>query len=323
MGTLDGQPQRVLITGGAGFIGSALARAYLAQGSAVTVVDSLVTGKREWVPAGSHFYQMEVGDAGLERVFSEEGPFDVVSHHAALKDVRKAMLDPRADADANILGTLNVLRCAADAGVGRFMYPSSAAIYGEAPRPTPETAAINPISPYGISKAACELYCRYFALNRGLPVVALRYSTVYGPAAAEESEAGVITIFARRMLQGRRPVIYGDGEQTRDFVHVDDVVRANLLAASAAPRPWAAYNVATGVETALNEVYAILARHTGFATPADYQGRKPGEILRNAQDPSLLRAELGWTPSHTLAHGLAQVVAAYQAEAGRLAMAAW
>jgi UDP-glucose 4-epimerase len=310
---------RVLITGGAGFIGSTLARAYLERGDTVVVVDNLVTGRSDWLPAGVRFHCLGVGDPRLEGIFEEDGPFDVVSHHAALKDVRKALLDPAPDAQANILGTLNLLRCAAEHGCGRLIYASSAAVYGDAEvRPTPESAPADPISPYGISKTACEHYLSFFAHNRGLPAVALRYGTVYGPAAAEESEAGVITIFARRMLAGRRPVVFGDGEQTRDFVHVDDVVRANLLATSA-PVPWAVYNVATGVETSLNTLYRILAAQTGFGGPAEFLDRKPGEVRFNVQDPSRIARDLGWTAQVPLHEGLAGVVEAYRAGHGAVA----
>jgi UDP-glucose 4-epimerase len=306
---------RVLITGGAGFIGSALAQAHLRRGDEVVVVDSLATGRREWVPAGARFYHLDVRDQRLQDVFDRDGPFDLVSHHAALKDVRKALIDPRGDADANILGTLNVLRCAAASGSGRLIYASSAAVYGDASvLPTPETAPYAPISPYGISKMAAEAYCAYFARARALPCVALRYGSVYGPAAAEETEAGVITIFARRMLAGRRPVIYGDGEQTRDLVYIDDVVQANLLAIERAPRPWAVYNVATGVETSINDVYRILAACAGFADPPEYQPPKPGEVRRNAQDAGLIYRELGWSPQVAVREGLASVVNAYLAE---------
>ncbi|HEU5316562.1 MAG TPA: NAD-dependent epimerase/dehydratase family protein [Chloroflexota bacterium] len=306
---------RVLVTGGAGFIGSALTRALLARGDEVTVVDNLVTGRREWVPEGARFHCESIGDRQLERVFEDDGPFDRVFHHAALKDVRKALIDPGPDAEANILGTLNVLRCAAEHGTGRIVFPSSAAVYGDAPvRPTPESAATAPISPYGISKLACEHYLSFFAHNRALPAVALRYSTVYGPAAAEESEAGVITIFTRRMLAGRRPVVFGDGEQTRDFVHVDDVVEATLLAAEQVREPWAVYNVCTGVETSLNDLYRALAGETGFGQAAEYLDRKAGEVLRNAQDPSLLAQDLGWRARLNLRDGLRRVVAAYREE---------
>jgi UDP-glucose 4-epimerase len=304
---------RVLVTGGAGFIGSLIARAYLDRGADVTIVDNLVAGKREWVPDGATFHCLSIGDPHLERIFQEHGPFDLVSHHAALKDVRKSLMDPSADAQANIIGTLNVLRCAAEHGAARLIFSSSAAIYGDArTRPTPENEPGDPISPMGIAKYSCEHYIRFFAVTRGLPVVVLRYSTVYGPNAAEETEGGVTTIFIRRMLEGRRPQVFGDGEQTRDFIHVHDIVAANLLVAERETRPWAVYNVSTGIETSLNELYGLLKVNTGYSDPPEYLDRKPGEVLRNAQDASLIQRELGWRAAIALKDGLRQVVAAYR-----------
>jgi UDP-glucose 4-epimerase len=297
---------RVLITGGAGFIGSALARAHLQRGDEVTVVDNLVTGRRELVPEGARFQLLDIAAAELEGVFAAGGPFDVVSHHAALKDVRRALVDPKPDAEANIVGTLNVLRIAAAHDTGRFVFPSSAAIYGDpATFPTPETAPFAPISPYGISKAAAELYCAFFAHVHGLPTVALRYSTVYGPSASEESEAGSITIFARRLLGGRRPTIFGDGQQTRDFIYVDDVVRANLLAVERAPRPWAVYNVATGQEWTIAEVVRRLAAAAGTDLTPEYAPARPGEVRKNVLDAGLFREATGWAPQVSLDEGLA------------------
>jgi UDP-glucose 4-epimerase len=306
---------RVLITGGAGFIGSALARAHLQRGDEVTVVDNLVAGRRELVPEGARFQRLDIAAPELEDVFAAGGPFDVVSHHAALKDVRRALVDPKPDAEANIVGTLNVLRLAAAHGTGRFVFPSSAAIYGDPTAfPTPETAPIAPISPYGISKAAAELYCAFFARTIGLPAVALRYSTVYGPKASEESEAGSITIFARRLLRGERPTIYGDGQQSRDFVYVDDVVRANLLAVDRAPRPWAAYNVATGHEITITDVVHRLAAAVGTDLTPEYAPAKAGEVRRNVQDAGQIREAIGWAPQVSIDEGLAQVARAYRVE---------
>ena len=302
---------RVLITGGAGFIGSALARAHLQRGDEVTVVDNLVTGRRELVPEGARFQRLDIASAELEGVFAAGGPFDVVSHHAALKDVRRALVDPKPDAEANIVGTLNVLRIAAAHDTGRFVFPSSAAIYGDpATFPTPETAPIDPISPYGISKAAAEFYCAFFARVHGLPAVALRYSTVYGPSASEESEAGSITIFARRLLGGRRPTIFGDGQQTRDFIYVDDVVRANLLAVERVPRPWAAYNVGTGQEWTIAEVVRRLAAAAGTDLTPEYAPARPGEVRKNVLDAGLFREATGWAPHVSLDEGLALVARA-------------
>ena len=309
------QPRQILITGGAGFIGSAIARAYLSAGAGVTVVDNLSNGRREWVPEGARLVVCDIRDRALEDVFHEHEPFDVVSHHAALKDVRKALIDPSSDAAVNIVGTLNLLRCAAAHRTGRFMFASSAAVYGDPEVfPTTEDAPVAPISPYGIAKATGEAYSRFFALNRGLPVVALRYSTVYGPAAAEESEAGVITIFAKRMLSGRRPVIFGDGEQTRDLVHVDDVVAANILAAERAPVPWAVYNVATGVETSVRQMYHLVASGAEFGEEPVWEAPKAGEVRRNVLDASRFRGDIGWTPRHELETGLRRVLEAYRRE---------
>jgi UDP-glucose 4-epimerase len=258
-------------------------------------------------------HRLDVGSPDLATVFAAAGPFDVVSHHAALKDVRRALVDPQPDATANIIGTLNVLRLAAEQGAGRFVFPSSAAIYGDPDVfPTPESAPIAPISPYGISKAAAELYCAFFARTRGLPAVALRYSTVYGPSASEESEAGSITIFTRRALSGRPPVIFGDGGQTRDFIYVEDVVRANLRVVDRPPAQWAAYNVATGVESTINEVCRRLATLAGSDAGPEHAPARPGEVRRNVLDAGLIRRELGWTAGVPLDEGLARVVDAHR-----------
>jgi UDP-glucose 4-epimerase len=306
---------RILITGGAGFIGSALARAHVERGDEVTVADSLVTGQRDLVPEGARFVLLDVGTPGLDTLFRERGPFDVVSHHAALKDVRRALVDPQPDAEANIVGTLNVLRVAREHGTGRFIFPSSAAIYGDpAVFPTAETAPIAPISPYGISKAAAELYCAFFARAHGLPTVALRYSTVYGPRASEESEAGSITTFTRRVVAGEAPTIFGDGEQSRDFIYIDDVVQANLAVLDRAPRPWAVYNVSTGVEVTINEVCRLLGAAAGAARPPEYRPARAGEVRRNVQDSALLRRETGWLAQVSLPEGLERMVAAFSGE---------
>lgn len=303
---------RILITGGAGFIGSLVGRAYLDRGDHVVIVDSLVTGTASQVPVGATFIEQDIRDPDLVRTVTEHGPFDVVSHHAALKDVRKALVDPRADADVNILGMINILRAAADGGVGRLVFASSAAVYGDATIfPTPEGVDCVPISPYGISKMTGELYGRYFAFNRNLPVIALRYGTVYGTFTPEASEAGVITIFTRRLLSGDFPVIYGDGLQTRDFVNVEDIVRANILVGDAPMEsPWAVYNVSTGVETSVRDLAGSLITLAGAACAPRFEGAKAGEIRRNLQDASRIREAVGWVPQIQINQGLATVVEA-------------
>ncbi|MSQ43814.1 MAG: NAD-dependent epimerase/dehydratase family protein [Chloroflexi bacterium] len=303
---------RILLTGGAGFIGSLIAQAYRNRGDHVVIVDSLVTGTATQVPVGATFIEQDIRDPDLVRTVIDHGPFDLVSHHAALKDVRKALLDPRADADANILGMINVLRAAAEGGAGRLVFASSAAVYGDAAVfPTPEAVECIPISPYGISKMTGELYGRYFALNRDLPVIALRYGTVYGTFTPAASEAGVITIFTRRLLSGEVPVIYGDGLQTRDFVNVEDIVRANILVGAAPMQsPWAVYNVSTGTETSVRDLARTLISLAGATCTPRYEAAKAGEIRRNVQDASRLREAVGWAPEIQLDQGLAAVVEA-------------
>ena len=303
---------RILITGGAGFIGSLIAQAYRDRGDHVVIVDSLVTGTATQVPVGTTFIEQDIRDPDLVRTVTGHGPFDVVSHHAALKDVRKALLDPRADADVNILGMINVLRAAAEGGAGRLVVASSAAVYGDATVfPTPEGVECMPMSPYGISKMTGELYGRYFAQSRNLPVIALRYGTVYGTFTPEASEAGVITIFTRRLLSGDVPVIYGDGVQTRDFINVRDIVRANILVGDAPMEsPWAVYNVSTGIETSVNDLAGTLISLTGARCTPRYEGAKAGEVRRNVQDASRLREAVGWAPEIPIAQGLAAVVEA-------------
>ena len=304
---------RVLITGGAGFIGGALARAYLARGDSVSIVDSLCGGRREHVPRDADLHHTDITNgAALERVFDSSGPFDLVSHHAALKNVRTALARPAEDAHVNIVGTLNVLQCAARSGAGRFVFASSAAVYGHAANiPTRESEPLGPCSPYGIAKAAAEAYCRHFSQGRGLRTVVLRYSSVYGPAATEESEAGVITIFARRLLAGQPPTIYGDGEQTRDFVHVDDVVRANLAAGDTPLPLWSVYNVGTGVETSVRSLCAQLSGAIGTDLAPLHAAAKHGEVLRNAQSIDLIQQDLGWSPRVLLIEGLSRLLGEY------------
>ena len=309
---------RVLITGGAGFIGGTLARAHRDRGDHVVVLDSLVTGVASQVPDGVELVQADIRDANLPTFIRSHGPFDLVSHHAALKDVRLALLDPRADADVNVLGTLNVVRAAADAEVGRLTFASSAAVYGDPPSfPTAEDAPIVPISPYGIGKYAGELYGRYFAHARGLPVTAFRYGTVFGTHTPEASEAGVIAIFARRIVAGEGVVIYGDGLQTRDFVHVDDIVRANLAVADApAPEPFAAYNVATGVETSVVDLASHMGALVERPLVVSHEPAKAGEVRRNRMDATRLHAATGWSPRVDMQSGLEAVIGAARERLG-------
>ncbi|MDK2880279.1 MAG: UDP-glucose 4-epimerase [Clostridia bacterium] len=308
---------RILVTGGAGFIGSHVVDGLLEAGHEVAVVDDLSTGKRENVNPEAAFFRMDVCDPELERVF-REGRFDYVNHHAAQIDVRRSVADPAADARTNILGLLNVLELCRRYGVKGVVFASSGGVvYGE-PRkfPVSEKHPKGPLSPYGVSKLTSEFYLAYYAEVHGLPYVALRYGNVYGPRQDPHGEAGVVAIFGLKMLEGASPVIYGDGEQLRDYVYVGDVVRANLLALRYLSEGRAkcgsggcaindfAFNVGTGVGTSVNRLFALLKELTGFAGEPGYGPERPGELRRIWLDPARARAELGWEPEVELREGL-------------------
>lgn len=309
------------MTGGAGFIGSHVADAYLARGDDVWVVDDLSTGRRENVPAGAHFVEMDICDPALAALFGEVG-FALVNHHAAQIDVRASVADPVRDARVNTLGLLNVLEAARATGVRRVIYVSSGGVvYGEAlERPTPETAAKLPLSPYGVSKLAGEHYLFYYRRVHGLEYVALRYANVYGPRQDLRGEAGVVAIFCERLLRGEALTIYGDGEQTRDYVYVADVAAANLLASELPlPEPQTldacALNVGTGVETTVNELAGLLESLAGRRPGRRHAPERSGELRHSALRIERLRA-LGWAPRTALEEGLRRTFEA-AAEKGR------
>ncbi|MEX1183154.1 MAG: NAD-dependent epimerase/dehydratase family protein [Gemmatimonadota bacterium] len=303
---------RILVTGGAGFIGSHIADAYLRAGWRVWIVDDLSNGRARNVPEGASFTQLDIRDARLADVFAEAGGFDIVSHHAAQVDVRVSVADPRRDASINIDGFLNVAECAVTHGCGRFMYVSSGGVvYGEPDRrPTPESAPKRPLSPYGVSKLAGEQYLHYYANQRGFEYAAVRYSNVYGPRQDPHGEAGVVAIFSTRVGSGTPLTVFGDGEQTRDYVFVGDVVSANVtIAAAALPAPDTldarAFNVGTSVETSVNELAATMMRAAGREVEVRHEAPRIGELLRSSLDASRLRG-LGWAPAVTLHEGLEQ-----------------
>ncbi|MGD8277738.1 MAG: NAD-dependent epimerase/dehydratase family protein [Gemmatimonadota bacterium] len=306
---------KVLLTGGAGFIGGHVAEAFLARGDEVWIVDDLSTGRRGNVPAGAEFRRMDIRDEALRELFREVGGFDLVSHHAAQIDVRVSVAHPRRDAGINIDGFLNVLELVARHRTGRFIFVSSGGVvYGEPDMiPTPETAPKLPLSPYGVSKLAAEFYLHYYHRVHGLDYVALRYSNVYGPRQDPHGEAGVVAIFSQKILAGEPLTIYGDGEQTRDYVYVGDVARANL-AASDAKLPQAsslddrAFNVATGRETSVNELAAALQRVAGREVELKRADARPGELERSCLDTARLEST-GWTAATPLADGLAKTFA--------------
>jgi UDP-glucose 4-epimerase len=306
---------KVLLTGGAGFIGGHVAEAYLARGDQVWIVDDLSTGRRGNVPAGAEFRRMDIRDEALRELFREVGGFDLVSHHAAQIDVRVSVAEPRRDAGINIDGFLNVLDLSARHRTGRFIFVSSGGVvYGEPDViPTPETAPKLPLSPYGVSKLAAEFYLHYYHRVHGLDYVALRYSNVYGPRQDPHGEAGVVAIFSQKILAGEPLTIYGDGEQTRDYVFVGDVARANIAVAGATLPPASglddrAFNVGTGLETSVNALAAELQAVAGREVALGRADARPGELQRSCLDTSRLTTT-GWTAATPLAEGLAKTFA--------------
>jgi UDP-glucose 4-epimerase len=302
-------PRRVLVTGGAGFIGSHVAEGHLARGDRVWIVDDLSSGRRENVPEGAAFHEMSIEDPSLRDLFQEVG-FELVSHHAAQIDVRLSVEDPLRDAGVNVSGLLNVLEAAKGTGTRRVVYISSGGVvYGEPEvRPTPETAPKLPLSPYGVSKLAGEHYLHYYRVVHGLDYVALRYSNVYGPRQDPHGEAGVVAIFCDRLLSGQEIQIFGDGEQTRDYVYVKDVVQANLRAAELdlpvdGGLDERAFNVATGMGTSVNRLADLLESVSGLRTARSFRSPRKGELRHSTLDPSRFSAR-GWSPRHSLKDGL-------------------
>ena len=308
--TLQRRPERILVTGGAGFIGSHVADLFLSEGCNVTVLDDLSTGRRERVPSSATFVEMALEDTRLDDVFGE-GRFDTVSHHAAQIDVRLSVDDPLRDARTNVMGLLNVLEGARRHGTTRFIYVSSGGVvYGE-PQviPTPEGHAKLPLSPYGIGKLAGEQYLLYYATIHGLEYAALRYSNVYGPRQNPHGEAGVVAIFGNRILSDEPITIFGDGEQERDYVYVGDICDANWCAATVALPPprdldARAWNIGTGRGTSVNELADLLMRIAGRDVERLTAPERPGEVARSVLECSRAAAELGWRAETALEQGL-------------------
>src|SRR5215217_6862952 len=253
---------RVLLSGGAGFIGSHVAEALLGRHHEVAIVDDLSSGKRENVPEGVHFYEADIR-SGCAEIFEDFGP-EVLCHQAAQMDVRRSVREPDFDADVNVLGTICLLQACVEYGVGKVVFASTGgAVYGEQQRfPATEHHPQYPLSPYGVSKLACERYLYYYLAQYGLPYVALRYSNVFGPRQDPHGEAGVVAIFSANLAEGRTSTINGTGEQTRDYVFVDDVARANVLALEK-DVPSEAYNISTAIETSVNRLYEVLLEASG------------------------------------------------------------
>jgi UDP-glucose 4-epimerase len=307
---------KVLVTGGAGFIGSHVVDAYLAAGHEVLVVDNLCTGKRENLNPKARFHELDILDPKTAELIRAERP-DVLNHHAAQMDVRRSVADPLFDARTNILGTITLLEAARQAGVRKVLFVSSGgAAYGEQETfPAPETHPTWPVSPYGVSKRSGELYCHFFQVEYRMPFVAFRYANVYGPRQDPHGEAGVVAIFSGRMLRGEPVTVNGDGKQTRDYVYVGDVARMSLLALERdATGP---VNIGTGRETDVNELAATLLEVSGSRSEVRHGPAKGGEQRRSVVDIRRAAEVFGWRPEVSLRDGLARTVEFFRARAAR------
>jgi len=308
---------KILVTGGAGFIGSHVVDTFVAAGHSVAVVDNLSTGSRTWLNPKASLHVVDLRSARLYEVFAAERP-EAVAHLAAQAAVGRSVVDPAFDASVNIGGALNLLDCCRRFGVRRMIYSSSGgAGYGDTDViPTPEEHASRPASPYGITKVAVELYVEALGPLWGMQGISLRYANIYGPRQNPQGEAGVIAIFCHRLLSRARMVINGDGGQTRDFVHVEDVARANLLALEhhdvTGP-----VNIGTGVETSVTEIADALRAAAGSATMPEYAPARPGEQRRSCLDPGRAARLLGWQPRVALKDGLAATYEFFRQEVTR------
>jgi len=305
---------KILVTGGAGFIGSHVVDAFVAAGHRVAVVDDLSTGKRARVHREAKLHVMDLRSDRLAEVFEAEQP-EVVAHLAAQAAVPRSVSDPAFDASVNVLGGINLLNCCRRFGVRRIIYSSSGgAGYGDTDvLPTPEDHPTRPASPYGITKVTMEMYVSAWGPLFGVSGISLRYANVYGPRQDPEGEAGVVAIFSQRLLKGQTPIINGDGEQTRDYVYVEDVAAANLRALER-PEVVGCVNVGTGIETSVNELHRALTRAAGLEVAAQHGPAKPGEQRRSCLSPALAKQRLGWAPSVPLRDGLARTLDFFKRE---------
>jgi UDP-glucose 4-epimerase len=312
---------RVLVTGGAGFIGSHIAEAYLREGWEVEVLDDLSRGHEGNVPKGARLVRADIRSPEAKHTVAT-GRFDVLNHHAAQIDVRVSVDRPAFDSEINIVGLVNLLEGAGDGGVKRVIFASSGGVvYGDPEKiPTPETAAKSPVSPYGVSKLAGEYYLRALAALRQFEGIAMRYANVFGPRQDPKSEAGVVSIFVSRLLAGQPLIVFGDGRQTRDYVFVKDVARANVLA-SGIPAPRGdidapAFNIATSIQRSVLEVADSVGEVMGRTKPTiEFAPPRPGELLRSALDVGKAKRVLGWTPQHKFEDGLRELVDWFKKEA--------
>ncbi len=308
---------KTLVTGGAGFIASHLSDRLVELGHEVVIVDDLSTGKRDNLPPAAKFYEVDIRDKALADVFSAERP-EVVFHHAAHADVTRSVRDPQHDASVNILGSLNLMECCRAHQVRRFVYANTGgALYGE-PQYTPvdESHPIAPVSPYGVSKRTAEMYLHAYHVNHGLEYTSLRYPNVYGPRQDPHGEAGVVAIFALRLLTGEQCTIFGDGSKTRDYVYVGDIVEANVLALNS--DVCGIYNLGRGIEVTDLGVFEAVRAAVGSQLDPVYAQVRPGEVERIALNASKAESGLGWKWKTDFTDGVASAVDYYRMVSERI-----
>ncbi len=308
---------KILVTGGAGFIGSHVADALLDRGHEVHVVDNLSSGKKDNLPEGVSFHDIDIRDPEIVELFQRHR-FQIMVHHAAQMDVRKSVADPAFDAGVNVSGFLNLMEAGRSNGLEKVVFASTGgAIYGE-PEYTPqdEQHPLRPLSPYGITKLTTEKYLHYYQKQYGISYVALRYANVYGPRQNAHGEAGVVAIFTERMLRGEQPLINGDGLQTRDYVYVGDVVRANMNALDYSGS--GIFNVGTGVETTVIQLFQTIKRFANPDIQELHAEGKPGEQRRSVLGFAHSQKELGWKPTVALEEGLDRTVAWFKKDGVKL-----
>jgi UDP-glucose 4-epimerase len=293
---------KILVTGGAGFIGSNLVDRLIELGHSVMVVDNLSTGKRSNLHPKAEFSEMDITDPKLSEIFDEFSP-ECVFHLAAQVDVRKSVQDPMHDARSNILGTIHLLDLSTRYKIKKFIFSSSGGvIYGETPEPAGEETAPNPISPYGVAKLAGEGYITCFGEWNNLDYSILRYANVYGPRQDPKGEAGVVSIFIGQLVHKEKSVLYGNGELERDYIYVDDVVRANVLCIEKGSR--STYNIGTGISTSVKGLYHAISETTKTKNEIEFAPKRPGELERNVLDCKKAKRDLGWEPGTDLKKGL-------------------
>ncbi len=302
---------KVLVTGGAGFIGSHLVDRLVGNGHSVIVVDNLSTGRTENLNRAAKFYNLDIRSSDLQKVFDDEQP-DFVSHHAAQIDVRKSVDDPLYDTEVNVQGTVNILECCRESGVKKVVFASSGGcVYGEpAYLPVDEEHPTKPVTPYGLTKSVGEQYLALYSQLYGIKSVSLRYGNVYGPRQDVNGEAGVIAIFIGQLLNGGQPRIFGDGDQTRDYVYVDDVVEANMAAIASFAE--GEINIGSGIATSVNDLYEMVATAAGNDRIPVHEVPRLGELYAIHLDSSKAALELGWTAKTGLRDGITKTVASWQ-----------